>query len=151
MDRNEREESRRICEAATPGPWTVDTQEYLLRPWPAVVKSASGEDVCTTQQHPRGLRWYWEGSYPDAPLIAHARTALSAALDEIDRLENEVVVYLSHAVATKDMEIDRLERELAVLDRALDMALISHKCEKPDTDWEAYYIAKASAEMDEEA
>ncbi len=74
MNRKEREESRRICEAATPGPWERDV---------IIVRSLSVPEGITIADYMRPQ---------DAAFIAHARTALPAALDEIDRLERELAV-----------------------------------------------------------
>lgn len=83
------EEIRKRLGEATKGPWEVDKQEHLARPWPAVVKTVNGKKVCTThQQYPKGLRWYWEGSRPDADFIANAPTDIIYLLDEVDKLQS---------------------------------------------------------------
>ena len=78
MDRKEREESRRICEAAT-------------MTYPCTADDVVGGDYT---------------------FYCHARTALPAALDEIDRLESELAV--------RDRALEKMERITAALPAALD-------------------------------
>jgi hypothetical protein len=82
---------RAICEAATEGPWTVSqsTHEGL---W--VVTEATDEEGFPAHYISR-RDWYWSGGvvqegHPDQTFIAHARTALPEALDEIERLQGVV-------------------------------------------------------------
>ena len=80
--------SRKICDAATKGPWL---EAAVCRQLRFYGKSWMGEG--------------WEEEWPDdhnepdhyggdAAFIAHARTALPAALDEIERLRSELDRYV---------------------------------------------------------
>ena len=86
MGKDERAEARRICEAATPGPWTTDENSW--GPWD------DDSDCPAAWMVPEALTVEGcEGDYlgrADAEFIAHARTGYPAALDELDRLESEV-------------------------------------------------------------
>lgn len=87
--------SREICDAATPGPWDQLGQSETNRPY----------ILCVTRQHLAkfstvthgdgncGPHWPAMGRSQEtanAAFIAHARTALPAALDEIERLRAEL-------------------------------------------------------------
>lgn len=76
-------EARRICDAATPAPWPVtvwietDGSEWRATgPGHDSESSAAAEPGCTDEQ----------AAQRDAAFIAYARTALPAALDEIEVL-----------------------------------------------------------------
>lgn len=83
MTREERDELRRLCEAATPGPWSVERNIHhngapyatLYDAWAFVEPS-----VC-------GL-WASKGTnLSDAHLIAAAREAIPRLLDALDEAE----------------------------------------------------------------
>lgn len=69
---------RALCEAATPGPWSVDhyeeTDDWCLRADNATIPGNSIADA-------GGFSYK-----PDAAFIAAARTAIPELLDEVERL-----------------------------------------------------------------
>jgi hypothetical protein len=67
---------RALCDAATPGPWKSGRGYEQSDPG-AYVSAAGGPIIACDEVAP---------SPADAALIAEARTALPAALDEIERL-----------------------------------------------------------------
>jgi len=71
---------RAICEAATPGPWRANAENAY--PWVSGPYDDNIDGDCTI------VEWNETGSgaHADASFIAAARTALPAALDEIQRL-----------------------------------------------------------------
>jgi hypothetical protein len=69
------EEAKRICEAATPGPWSPDAGGF----------SSAGEDSTFSVNGPDSDFFYLR-HYADTKFIAYSRTALPAALSEIERL-----------------------------------------------------------------
>lgn len=96
----ERAAARARCEAATPGPW--ESVYHHEAKWPRV------RLVYAPDQ--RTILAYVESDklHPDAELVAHARTDLPAALDEIERLE------------TRGRELEAENRVLAI---EIDMAV----------------------------
>lgn len=74
-------EARRICEAATPGPWEWDLDgDLVARGGVKVVY----EDVSVSEYN-EIVAASIEANILDQSFIAHARTAYPAALDEIER------------------------------------------------------------------
>ena len=78
----ERKAVRERCDAATDGPW----EYYERSPWVRIGGADRGYDVCgwdlsTRTNPPLG---------EDGQFIAHARTDLPMALDEIERLEKVI-------------------------------------------------------------
>lgn len=101
------------AEKATPGPWEIDTKSPGSAAWPAVVIAADGEEVATTHQRPKGLRWYFEGSYPDAPFIAHAITDIPALLSHIEEVEKERDDAVNELQRINDLPIYMPKKKLA--------------------------------------
>ena len=75
----ELEEMRDRCNAASTGPW-----EACLDGW--TVRDVHGIHVCSTRSDDNDV----EQEVDDQDFIAHARTDLPAALDEIERLKKEI-------------------------------------------------------------
>jgi hypothetical protein len=75
MNIDERKTARAVCEAATEGPWETNSHNWSI--W----GPKSREVARIVNINPSALG--------DSDFIAHARTGLPAALDEIDRLEGE--------------------------------------------------------------
>lgn len=112
MNRKERDEARRICEAATPGPFSGGNLGSIGNPskfmgrdeavrWFRSLLAESDDLKRPTAYVERGtgdlpgdgvIAIFGNGpkSYDNAVFWAHARTALPAALDETDRLELEI-------------------------------------------------------------
>ncbi len=86
---------RALCEKATPGPWTRGAGDH----WSRQIRAANGTDIA------------WIGGIPlpepDAAFIAEARTALPAALDEIERLRD-----MCEAARTLEAECNSLAEKL---------------------------------------
>ena len=108
-------ELRRLCDEATPGPWTADIDTD-----PAAVHQVYGADLHKVIQA--------ASRKPDATFIARARAAVPALLDELERLRGENQLMRAHeglhaaARVTIDAELftvreenDRLHAELASL------------------------------------
>ena len=100
MTTEQRARSRAICEKATAGPWTAGRSDML-----SYHGDGSGPFKNVYAPDPNGTIHLGErldaivceafdavrvDCRDNAEFIAHARTALPAALDEIDRLEAEV-------------------------------------------------------------
>lgn len=86
MRPDERSEARRLCEAATKGPWSLNTQDDDDAQ-PLVDSDATGCSVALMERDNGD-----ETMRPNAEFIALARTALPQALDEIDRLEQRLAI-----------------------------------------------------------
>lgn len=86
----DRQAARARCDAATPGPWKWET----TNDYHALVQ-VGGLNILDVDGY-EGEGGY-EGDVPDEDFIAHARTDLPAALDELD---------------AKDAEIERLREQL---------------------------------------
>lgn len=84
FDKSAREAARRRCEAATKGPW----ERYGLIGIAGLTRVRAISHLDKTG---RAIYRDVPNTEDDATLIAHARTDLPAALDEIDRLETELV------------------------------------------------------------
>lgn len=82
--------SRAICDAATPGPWEWEPQEVE-------VDEAGNEYPYTGAWVTTASVWedgegLWMMNDANAEFCAHARTALPAALDEIERLRSALTI-----------------------------------------------------------
>jgi hypothetical protein len=111
-------ESKRICEAATPAPWTLLEDDAEI-----VTIRARGKVVAGIIASVR-IKWVHERQRieqaANARFIAHARSALPAALDRLDFLESENDRLLNELAEARPpfagdpvIEIQRLSRELA--------------------------------------
>jgi len=82
----ERDEARRICEAANKGPWHVSENQH-----PNCDESPWGSVECVD---PRGRVFVWSGydGKRDAKLAAHARNTYIPLLDAYEELEGEALV-----------------------------------------------------------
>lgn len=105
MTKEERAAARKLCDEATPGPWATSILDEAIAPECMSVAAAYG-----------GQRIYARAGadYPaaNAAFIAGARSALPAALDDIDKLHDQVKglgAVVDHHGAT----IMRLEADLA--------------------------------------
>lgn len=94
------EELRRLCDAATPGPWIV--QESAFNRGTMEIRCTS-PDVRGGTLYVAQTRWMDTNS-KDAPFIAAARTALPEALDTIEALRADLAA--AHAA------IENLQREV---------------------------------------
>lgn len=118
MSKEEREESRAICEKATPGPWDYDEGDHSIH---------SLED-----NQPPVTCDYWTGydcgsvvfGVANAAFIAHARTALPKALDALEEAEAEYMGLLNEL---REEKADR-DRWKAHANELFDIALVARAC-----------------------
>ena len=92
-----RMELRELCEKATPGPWEYESSGGQDCVWHDVM--AAGEEILNGETQPQlsivhasyhhQCRAEARQVNADLTFVASARTALPAALDDIDRLEAE--------------------------------------------------------------
>lgn len=84
-----RAEVRELCEAATPGPWQSDPNNYGTYVW-----GPNGEMVADACHACDGVRIRGVGGKlpmeDNKAFIIAARTLLPAALEEVERLEREL-------------------------------------------------------------
>lgn len=87
------QEWRRLCDAATPGEWHVQTAAVPAggERWGAVV--ARRHPAGGAGSYPRGMTTTWKGDdgYANAAFIAAARTAMPSLLDAHDADRREIV------------------------------------------------------------
>ena len=97
MTSEEISRAREICNAATPGPWIVEFQ----KPFGYGGAVCSRQSIHTSEHGPQGpieicRQPHWtkhDGDKPfdNANFIAEARTLLPKCLDEIERLNQQIV------------------------------------------------------------
>ena len=89
---------RDLCERATPGEWHVECGPHTEGEWR--VSTSSGSVVVEAGGYPTG--------HPDAAFIAAARSALPAAIAEIERLRGLVASWEAlgdrHELALRDLD-----------------------------------------------
>lgn len=102
-------ESRRICNAATAGPWIHDVMDEIDGGYSNGQVISPNHDYAGNEVSPRNSVTNPNCmTFGDGEFIAHARTALPDALDEIERLRKENDDLLARAEAA-EKEIERLQ------------------------------------------
>jgi len=111
MNKQERDESRKICEAATKGPW------YQHRNNKQMVCAKSLKPRTDTDFHPNPIVFQTglyclarDKMHENAAFCVHARTALPKALDRINELEEVVVTELKDAVSAMGCQKERADK-----------------------------------------
>lgn len=79
-------EWRKLCEGATPGPWTIDGG-YVWGFCPLIKNQTTPTELIVEQ----------DGHDYDKRFIAAARTALPELLDEVERLQKQIDEHDCHA------------------------------------------------------
>ena len=128
--------ARARCDAATPGPWESpwSDQEDDPEDDPRAFLGPDGAIIIEVGWHDGALLLVLEA---DAEFIAHARTDLPAALDEIERLRFHCSGYAGPpAIDALMAERDRLRDVIAALaeddDDELDLRFLAHLCRHED-------------------
>lgn len=139
MTKEERKQSRAICDAATSGPWKIDKKGRYEDHDECYVQLAD-DDMAINDFIVEGCR------YENADFIAHARTALPAALDALDKMDAQIALalkscpncgndgYITPRPCQCEMESDRWKARAEALERAMlgDCTYCTHMtCKMP--------------------
>lgn len=83
MKNDELQRLKKLCDAATPGPWEVSRDDRTV--------AYNVEDSWGRQNWQATNRWYKNGTVEDdAAFISAARSAVPALIAEIERLREEI-------------------------------------------------------------